>query len=194
MAPGEPAHAEMTDRQLIVEAKGGCHPALSALIDRHYPHVLYHVLKLESDPDRARDLVQETFEDALRSLGRMPEDRQFRAWLFQIARNNYLHDRRQRKAHALISLEWLSPAIKKSLPELRVEEGSGQFAEQDMVRKLLAEISPKLREPLVFISLGFSIREIGEILNISHPAARKRVSRAMQQFRDRYDELERGTD
>lgn len=194
MALNQHQHTEMTDRELIVDAKHGCQAALDALIDRHYPHVLHFLLKLEHDPDEARDLLQETFEDALRSVDRIPEDRPFRAWLFQTARNNYRHSRRQRRVHAALSLDWAFASIKKSAPELQQDDSSAGYSDQDMVQRLLTEISPKLREPLIFISLGYSTREIGELLDISHAAARKRVSRAMQQFRDRYQERQEGTD
>ena len=62
--------------------------------------------------------------------------------------------------------------------------------DHDLVQQTLNQLAPGLREALLLRSVGgFTGHEVSQILDVSPAAARKRISRAEQQFRDLYAKL-----
>ena len=178
---GSPAvNVEQQEAVLVDAARSGSVAAFSTLIDRYYPIILAYLLRQTGEPEWARDLVQETFIDAFRALDQLPEDRSFRAWLFVVARNNYRHARRRRRLRQIVSLDWLLENRRHTT--LATDDDTRSYAEQDAVQRSLSQLSPNLREALVLVSLGYSLKEVAEILGITHAAARQRVSRGLRQL------------
>ena len=64
------------------------------------PHmdVLYnYALRMSGNPDKAKDLVQDTFLKAYRFWNKFEKGTNVRAWLFQIMKNTYINVYRQEK-------------------------------------------------------------------------------------------------
>ena len=59
--------------------------------------VYRYLLSLTHDPDKAEDLLSETFLKALQCLGSFEERSTIKTWLFGIARNLWLQSLRRRK-------------------------------------------------------------------------------------------------
>jgi RNA polymerase sigma factor (sigma-70 family) len=173
-------NANQHEMELVGAARSGSVAAFTALVDHYHPIILAYLLRQTGDQEWAQDLAQETFLDAFRALDRLPEDRPFRAWLFVVARNNFLHARRRRRLRQFISLDWL--LANRRRPALSVDDDSMSFAERDAVQQALNQLSGTLREPLVLLSLGYSLIDIANTLGISHDAARQRVSRGLRQL------------
>jgi RNA polymerase sigma-70 factor (ECF subfamily) len=168
--------------ELVDAARSGSATAFTTLVDHYYPIILAYLLRQTGEPEWARDLAQETFLDAFRALDKLPEDRSFRAWLFVVARNNYRHALRRRRVRQFVSLEWL--IANRRHPELALEDDAPDFVERDAVQQALNQLALALREPLVLLSLGYSLKEAADILEISHAAARQRASRGLRQLHD----------
>ena len=178
---GSPAvNVEQQEAVLVDAARSGSVAAFTTLIDRYYPIILAYLLRQTGDREWANDLAQETFLDAFRALDQLPEDRSFRAWLFVVARNNYRHARRRRRLRQIVSLDWLLENRRHTT--LATDDDTRSYAEQDAVQRSLSQVSPNLREALVLVSLGYSLKEVAEILDITHAAARQRVSRGLRQL------------
>lgn len=172
--------ANQHEAELVDAARSGSVVAFTALVDHYYPILLSYLVRQTGEEEWAKDLVQETFLDAFRSLNDLPEDRSFRAWIFVIARNNYLHARRRRRLRQFVSLDWLLANRRRPIPS--VDDDNLSFAERDAVQQALNQLTTTLREPLVLVSLGYTLKEIAEVLGISHAAARQRVSRGLRQL------------
>lgn len=176
----QPADVGQFEADLVDAARSGSTAAFTALVDHYYAVILAYLTRQTGDREWAYDLAQETFLDVFRSLDRLPEDRSFRAWLFVVARNNYHHARRRRRFLQFVSLDWLVSDLRRSAPS---EEGeTGSFAERDAVQQALNRLVPTLREPLVLLSLGYSLKETADLLDISHAAARQRTSRGLRRL------------
>ena len=109
-----------------------------------------------------------------------------KSWLYRIATNNAIQVLRRRK---LIS--WLPLAEETTIPREtdNIEDSSAQ---RELVRSALNKLPGKYRAVLLLHDdQGFKCQEIGEMLNISLEAAKKRLARAREMFRDAYERLER---
>lgn len=186
MPPVQETAQDPSDRELLVEAQAGSVTAFTALVDRHYNHVLYYLLGESNSSEMAHDLAQETFLDTFRSLETIPTDRSFRAWLFVTARNNLRHRRRQGRIRKLISFDRL---LDRTPQEMATDDHAPGIIDGEALRTVIDELSPTLRIPLDLVGEGYTIREVADELEIDYQAARQRVSRAMRYVRDRYDDL-----
>lgn len=177
----------LADRELVLVVRGGDVDAFACLVDRYYAPLLRHLTYRTGDRELAADLVQETFLDAFRHLDRLPDDRPFAAWLYRIAQNHGLMAERRRRLRRFVSLDrFTDPAA--VLPEIRRRDASEMLPDCDLVRRALEALSPRLREALLLHSLdGFTAPEVASILGISLAATERRISRAKEQFRHRYD-------
>jgi RNA polymerase sigma-70 factor (ECF subfamily) len=178
--------AQGSDAALVRAAQCGSAAAFDLLLLRYHDPVRRYLLRQSGDPEVAADLLQETFLDAYRSLGRLADDRPFAAWLYRIARNNLRREWRARRLRRLVSLDWLRERAADTLPALRQPDASAATEARDLVQRALDGLSPKLREVLLLHHLwGFTAPEIAQILNLSPEAAARRLSRASEQFRQR---------
>ena len=144
---------------------------------------LYNMVK---DRELARDLTQDTFLEAYRALPKTEGELNLKPWLYRIATNNAIQVLRRRK---LIS--WLPLAEETTIPREtdNIEDSSAQ---RELVRSALNKLPGKYRAVLLLHDdQGFKCQEIGEMLNISLEAAKKRLARAREMFRDAYERLER---
>ncbi len=182
---GDPV--QMTDQALVGAARCGAAWAFPLLVQRYHSPLLRSLTRRTTDPDLAADLTQQTFLDAFRHLHRLPDDRPFAAWLYRIAHNHLLMEWRRQRLRRLISLDGLLTQAGPLLPGLCQPDGTGRAHERTMIEQALAGLSPPLRDALLLHSLGgVPSRDVAGLLGIAPEAARKRISRAKEQFRQRY--------
>ncbi len=72
---------------MIAAARSGETEAFMWLVNRYERGIYGMVLRLLGRPDLAEDALQETFLQALKSLGSFREEAQFGTWLHRIAAN-----------------------------------------------------------------------------------------------------------
>ena len=82
------------EADLIRAAQAGDRPAFAALIDRYWDRLYRWICRLTREPAAAEDITQETFLKAFAAIGRFEPGSNFRAWLFRIAHNNFVNQRR----------------------------------------------------------------------------------------------------
>lgn len=179
-----------SDVELISAARSGSILAFEVLVDRYYLVIQQYLIRQTGDHELAADLAQETFLDAFRMVNRLPEDRPLVAWLYRIARNNLLPVQRRRHRYQFLSFEKLLRTISSTFPALHQRDIAIDADNHDLIQQTLNTLSPPLREALLLRSVcGFTGDEVSQILDVSPAAARKRISRAEQQFRERYSKL-----
>jgi RNA polymerase sigma-70 factor, ECF subfamily len=155
------------------------------LFDRHRPAVYAYFLGRVTDPELARDLLQETFLRAWRRLeevGPLPEARQ-RAWLFTAARNLAIDSYRTGAARQAAEAALRQAAATQPT----TIAGPHQHAE---FRERLAQLDAAIRELpeelRVILSLvtagGLTSRQIGEALGEPPGTVRYRLSQARKQL------------
>ncbi len=168
---------------------GGCE-ALAAgiavsfddVLARYQAEIYRFVLRLCRNRTEADDLYQETLLKAFRAFGRLDGAANHRAWLYKIATNTFLGDRRKRgREHPI------DDALEATLPAASLDYAAGLDA-----RDLLSEVSAfvaalprKQRVALVlrkFHEVGYA--EIAASLECSEEAARANVHEALRKLRD----------
>ncbi|MDO8564374.1 MAG: RNA polymerase sigma factor [bacterium] len=137
-----------------------------------------------SDREQAVDLTQEAFLRLWNTLLSETEIKNYRAFLFTIARNLIIDWYRKKKS---ISLDALTDAEDGGFdfPDDSHEKTTADAEKTQLLRNLNA-IDPLLREAvyLRFVE-GLSPQEIAKVLHVSVNAASVRISRGIAQLRER---------
>ena len=96
MSPNLDAHGE---RALVDAAKAGDEAALAELYSLYFPRVYRYILARMGNPYDAEDLTEEVFLRVLDAIGRFQwREAPFSAWLFRIAHNAVISQRRKEGA------------------------------------------------------------------------------------------------
>lgn len=73
------------DEYLVLLAQGGRRDAFARLVERWTPRLLAFAARSTGNTEAAKDAVQDTWESALRAIGRLEDPARFPAWIFSIA-------------------------------------------------------------------------------------------------------------
>ena len=128
----------------------------------------WRATRMVGDAQTAEDLRQETLARAWRSAPRDMPAPALRAWLHRTTTNLALDELRRRRRRDEVALN---------------EVAGGRSDAQPEAREALATLGAHERLVLLLRhEAGLSLRELGEVLDISEDAARKRVARARDAF------------
>lgn len=171
----EPPTADEAD--LICLAQAGDRPAFAVLIDRYWERLYRWLCRLTRDGNIAEDIAQETFLKAFAAVNSFRPGSNFRAWLFRIAHNNFVNQRRAIRHNR-------QPLV----PEI-AEEPNGPVGETlsrealGLIAQAIAKLPSDFRGALVLrVEEGLSFREIAEVMGITEETARWRVFKARQKL------------
>jgi RNA polymerase sigma-70 factor (ECF subfamily) len=164
-------------------------PAVQATFDealaRYGAEIYRFALHLTRNRSDADDLYQETALKAYRAWSRLPCDANHRAWLYRIASNTFLSDKR--KTSRLRSLD--AEETVESIPAASRDD-DGRLDAGDLLREVegfIEDLPPKQRIALVQRKyLEISYPEIAVTLGCSEEAARRSVHEALRKLRDRF--------
>jgi len=150
------------------------------LFERYHEEVYGYLCGMLREAAWAEDLAQETFLRALQARHRLPEVRNPRAWLYRVATNVALNALKRRRRFAW--LPWRASDEGCHAPDV-----AEQIAGQNELEAALASLPPAYRAPLLlYAQYGLSPAEVAEALGLSLAAARKRIYRATEMFRQAY--------
>lgn len=174
--------------ELIVAAQTGDRSAFDELVRQTYVDTYTLALRLTSNEEDARDVVQETYLRAWKAFPRFRGDAQLSTWLYRITANcasTYLSRRRR------LRTEPLGPG--HDAVELRMEAQPEQMAESsaelERVGRALDDLPAKLRAVVVLKDVyGLSHEAIGEELGISVGAAKVRLHRGRRRLQEAVSE------
>ena len=181
---------DLKERELIRKAKQGDMLAFEELILKHEKIVYNVALRMMNHSEDAKDISQEVFLKAYRSLVNFDERSAFSTWLYRITHNTCIDEMRKRKGKQSYSLE----------EELENEEGSmqrqiadeGDTPEESLLRQeqkseilqALDTLSEEHKAAIILRDVkGLSYEEIAEILELSLGTVKSRISRARNQLK-----------
>lgn len=175
----------VTDEDLITAFVRGKSEAFNELV-RRYQDRLYNTLcRYLSNEEDALDVVQETFLSACQALARFKHGSQFYTWLYRIAMNHAI-DQRRRKARLNIvgTAEGLDHAPDRSRAS-RPENLAEQKEAGELVQKALMRLSAEHRLVLVLKDIeDMQYEEIAEVADIPIGTVRSRLHRARLELRE----------
>ena len=188
---------ELSDEKIMLLVKEGRLSELTELFERYHVPLYNFFLRLTLDGALSEDLTQNLFYRLIRyrqsyeaAGGAGGAGGSFRSWLYRIARNVYAdHLRQEQKVPGGVGGKLPGGA---GVPEEVMERPAGQEAGymEDQYERLdiaMAQLSPEQREILVLSRYqGLKYGEISKIKEISVPAIKVQVYRALRQLRNLY--------
>lgn len=176
------------DESLIAECLGGNPAAFGTLVSRYQDRLYNTVFRLVDNPDDAADVVQEAFLNAYLSLRRFKGDSQFFTWLYRIAVNAAITQRRRQRSGAKpIKTSDSSPGVEPLDATASNRPGHGlEMAEDERrIHEALNRLSPEHRAVLVMKDMeDMKYEDIAEILKVPVGTIRSRLHRARLEFKD----------
>jgi RNA polymerase sigma-70 factor (ECF subfamily) len=182
------------DEALAARAAAGDGSAFDRLVVRYQARVYRLACRLTADEGEAKDVLQEAFLAAYRSLPGFRGDARFSTWLYRIATNAALMQRRARARRPVESLESFLPrfdgdGVHAAEP---ADLQAASRADEILDRKLLAEkaraglerLPDAYRDAFVLRDLEeMTTAEVALVLGIDAAAVRQRVHRARLMLR-----------
>ena len=153
---------------------------MDAVYRQHAQTVYKFLLAQCHDPGLAEELTQETFYQAVRSIGKFDGTCKLSVWLCQIARHLwYQHLRKHRREVPLPEDETAAGIV----PSAEEETLAGQ-GRLDLLRRLHALPEPGREVVYLRVFGGLSFREIGDVLGRTETWARVTFYRSKEKLRN----------
>ena len=154
-----------------------------------YADGLYNLARyLTKNGSDAEDLVQETYDRALRSAAQFSPGTNLKAWLFRILRNAFVsHYRRERRNPVTGGLDTVSPRlpapedIGRRRDSVEIDR-LRKAAAEDIERALMA-LSEDARTVILLDLEGLSESETAEVIGCAVGTVKSRLSRARAALR-----------
>jgi RNA polymerase sigma-70 factor (ECF subfamily) len=175
------------DRDVIQRVLDGQTEEFRQLVSSHQQIIFALIFRQLQCPTTARDLTQETFLRAFRSLDTFRFEASFKTWLHRIAMNvtrSYFSSKRYQQSIRTIEFD-------QTLHDTVSVEDSDCFDEQAIRRlhALATKLRPKLRDVFVLAALEQRpYKEVSEILSIPLGTVRSRLNTARSIVRKKYFE------
>lgn len=176
---------EAIERRLIYEVKQGgtqAQQAFRVLVETHQRWLTWFLTCLLSNQADAEDVAQDVFVRAFLSIDRFRGDSKFRTWLRRIAINQAFNHRRSKGRHTAIQFDetWERPVYDRHKEAL---------AARETLMHCLEQLPYVAREVLVLYHVEeLSVQEVALTLDIGVSAAKMRLKRARDDFKEVFHE------
>jgi RNA polymerase sigma factor (sigma-70 family) len=181
--PG-PDEQRAAERALVGRAQGGDVRAFEALYRQHVRRVFGLCWRLASDDAGAEELVQETFVRAWSNLGSYRGEAPFASWLYRLAVNLALNEKRSRRRAPFLTLapEELSNV---AAPGGRAG-GPGGTADLGMdLDRALRALPPRARAVIVLHDIeGHKHEDIATLMGMEPGTSKSQLHRARRLLRE----------
>ncbi|MHC4324990.1 MAG: RNA polymerase sigma factor [Planctomycetota bacterium] len=173
--------AEMIDDELLVEQfSRGDNSAFERIVEQYSAEVSALANRLLGWPGEVEDVTQDIFLAAFLGLKKFRRECSLKSWLFTITINKC----RTRRYKRRLRLRRLSQEIDKVSFSSACEEKYTEIDEFRHVRRAVAALPAKYREPVVLRYLQeLGADETSRILGISKNALNVRLSRARKRLK-----------
>lgn len=183
MYRGRKGAADIEDKVLIEKVLRGDKSAFHPLVDRYSSLIYTAAVKIVRDPHIARDVAQEAFWQAYRSLEKFRGDSAFPSWLVRITVNKALDYKRRNKRDLLLA-DSLAASTQATAPgpEQKVLE---KEAATELLTRMdsLPEVYCRMMRLHYIEHLPYS--EIARREGISEKTVASRISRAKAMLRSK---------
>jgi RNA polymerase sigma-70 factor (ECF subfamily) len=185
---GKRAQCADEDAELVARFQRGDTAAFDTLFARYQDYVHNIVYGIIGNAEEARDVTQEVFLQVYRGLPRFRRGARFATWLYRIAINCAVDAARGARRWRFLPLhEEPSLATRKGPVERQPESVAERHAERDALQKVMMRCPLAHRQVLALRYYhDLTLEEIAETLGCSVTAAKVRLHRARNVFRQNY--------
>ena len=162
--------------------KDGNLSEMSVLFERYNVKIYNFFLKLTRDREVSQDLTQNLFYRIIKYKGSYKNEYSVKSWIYQMARNIHIDycNRTKRKDDVFTRIADDNFEIADS-PDSYTED------EYEMLERAFAELPDEQKELIVLSRYqGLKYEEISGIVNLSVPAIKVAIHRAVKQLRGIY--------
>jgi RNA polymerase sigma-70 factor (ECF subfamily) len=179
------------DLRLVRKARRGDSGALAALYERYRARLYGFLVREAGDPAQAEDLYQEVWMKVMGAIGGFESERgTFRAWLFRIAANAAVDERRRRRLRRGPELDAPLPSEEARMVDLipSADPGPERRGAAGEEARTLARALAGLREEqrhavLLRHQQGLSYPELARALSVPEGTAKSLVHRGVLALR-----------
>lgn len=170
------------EKHLIVKLQAGDDHAFNDLVRRYQKPVYQIARRILNSHEEAEDTAQEVFIRAFQQIRSFRGDASLFTWIYRIAVNLSLNERRKKKLRRLFSLESVGFSITSSqpTPDQRIEK-------DDIIRDLNRAIERLPEKQRIVFELRYhqqlSHAEIARILNRDEGTIRANYFQAIQKLK-----------
>lgn len=179
------------DAALVAEVLAGQNRAFDRLVTIYERPAVSTAYRLLGNSEDARDVVQNAFVKAFRSLAKLKEPTRFGPWLLRIVSNLSLNARRSRRSNVVPLDEQRGtdgattgegePVVTSFTPDRNAESRELQEA----IDAALAQLPEKQRLALVLFTIeGWAQKDIAQMLECSLETVKWNVFQARKRLKD----------
>jgi RNA polymerase sigma factor (sigma-70 family) len=148
------------------------------LVDQYYQALYRFGISLAKNPDRASDLVQQTFVIWAQKGHQLKDRSKAKTWLFTTLYREHLSNARKSQRHPELEIGEMEHEIGGE------EDHSDRKLDGQRAVRLLGKLDETFRAPLTLFYLQqHSYKEISEILDVPIGTVMSRISRGKEQLR-----------
>lgn len=192
-----PRPIALEDLELIDQVQNGRPEAFSALVLKYQDRVFNACWRICGHLEDARDVTQEAFIKAYENLADFRRESGFYTWVFRIAVNLALSEKRRQHRRPALSLDHQPGAQADSLVHrVRERRETGPLEQADapdreqLVIRALAALDDEQRAALVLRDIeGLDYQEIAVILDVPLGTMKSRLFRSRMALRDALKKL-----
>lgn len=178
---------EENDEILIEMVRKGETGGFENLVTRYQKKIFGFVYRMVLSEEDARDLTQEVFVQAFRSLDRFRGEARFSTWLYRIAANKSLDFLRRNKKVKHLDVEAIAEDCNLQIPPV-INNPEEIYLREEKIRRLrrmIAGLPDKYRIVLIMFHYeNFTYQEISDALGLPVKTVATRLYRAKLLLRD----------
>ncbi len=186
----------LSEETIDVEAlKRGDKAAFAQVVELYADRLYNLALKLTGDPLEAEDVLQETFLSAYRNIGQFEGRSNVGTWLYRIAYNAAMMQRRKKQPETVSIDEPLTLDDGEDVPRQFFDwcclpESDLLSSEAlEYMNRAIQMLPEALRSVFVLRDIeGLSTAEVADVLGLTIPAVKSRLHRARLFLRERLTE------
>jgi RNA polymerase sigma-70 factor, ECF subfamily len=183
------------DQELLEQARTapeGDLRAFEKLVLLYQKRVVANCRYITRDPNNSEDLAQEVLVKAFFGLRSFEGRSTFAGWLQRIKINHCLNHLKKQAGRSYIGID---ESEVEAFDQLQVQSTAERMAETISDRQLtslvLDSMSSTLRIPLLLSDMdGLSYEEVAQALGVGLSAAKMRIKRGREEFRERYKQMQ----
>lgn len=175
----------ISDNALMLKVKAGDLDKMGQLFEKYNRALYGYLFHSTGQQVESEDLVQTVFYRMLKYRHTFTETGEFRAWMYQLARNALIDS--AKKNQKMIYQNDLTGQIENQSNNLVYEQNLGETESSQLIQIALNKLPEDKRELLILSKFQeLSYREIAEILATTEGNIKVKVHRAINDLREIY--------
>jgi len=178
------------ERELLRKCRAGNWEAYEPIVRAYEGRLFGLAIGIVHNADDARDLVQDSFVRAFKSMDLYDPDRPFLAWILSVCRNLCIDFLRRRRFSYSLDGDDDEQQIQVPDPRARTDRATLDGEARSLIWEALADLSEEHREVLVLKDMQeLEYSEIAQILNVPQGTVASRVYYARRALRDTLENM-----